>query len=83
MCLQSPFCHLLAGQVHDLEDEVAQRQAVAVAHQPVELAAVDADVGGVEHAAEDLLHVADVLADHDLGAGLRPQVRRGAREPRR
>ena len=40
--------------------------------QVVELAAVAFQVGRVEHGAEDLLHVADMLADADLGAGLEP-----------
>jgi hypothetical protein len=49
--------------------ERAERELVAVAEQPVELAAVALELGaGVEHLAEGLLHHDDVVADAELAA---------------
>ena len=49
---------------------------LAVAEQAVEVAAIRLQVGGVEDRPEDALHLLDVLADADLGAGLRLDVGR-------
>jgi len=50
--------------------DVSKLEALAVLEQMVELAAVAYDIGRVEHGPEDLLYLADMLADPDLGAGL-------------
>jgi hypothetical protein len=42
----------------------------------IEVAAVGFQVGGVEDRSENALHILDVLADADLGAGLRLHIRR-------
>ena len=55
---------------HDLAHQFADLEAFAVGEQLIEVAAVSLQVVGGEHRPENLLHVLDVLADTDLGAGL-------------
>ena len=62
--------------MEDLDFEISELEAFAIGEEVVELAAVALHVGGVEHRAEDLLHVADMLADADLGAGLELHIGR-------
>ena len=58
-------------RVQNLDVEFADLEALAVAEQMIEVAAVGLQVGRVEDGAEDALHVIDVLANADLRAGLR------------
>ena len=51
-------------------------EPLAVLEQAIEVAAVRPQVGGVEHRPENALHLLDVLADADPGAGLRLHVGR-------
>ena len=62
--------------MEDLDIEISKLEAFAIGKEVVELAAVALQVGGVEHRAEDFLHVADILADADLGAGLELNIGR-------
>jgi hypothetical protein len=66
----------VAGQMHHLELEAAEREALAVPEQPVEVGAFRFQVSGVEDRPEDALHLLDVLADADRRAGLRFDVGR-------
>jgi hypothetical protein len=50
--------------------ELADLEALTVLEQMIEVAAVGFQIGGVEDRAENALHILDVLADADLGAGL-------------
>ena len=59
----------VSGRIDHLALHRADREALAVLEQVVELAAVAADVGGVKDGAKDLLHLANMLADANLGAG--------------
>ena len=74
--LVGDVCRRVARRMKDLDVEISKLEALAVGKEVVELAAVALHVGGVEHRAEDLLHVADMLADADLGAGLELDVGR-------
>ena len=62
--------------VHDLDLERAERETLTIGKQVVELAAVAAQIGRVEYGPKDLLHVADMLADADLGPGLELDIGR-------
>ena len=53
-----------------LDLELADLEPLAILEQAIEVAAVGLQIGGVEHRPEDALHLLDVLADADLGAGL-------------
>ena len=64
------------GRVEDLDLELADLEALAILEQMIEVAAVRLQIGGVEDRPEDALHVLDVFADADLGAGLRLDVGR-------
>ena len=66
----------MSWRVEDLDGEISKLEAFAAGKEMVELAAVAFQVGRVEHRAEDLLHVADVLANTDLGAGLELDIGR-------
>ena len=66
----------MARRIQHLDGEIADGERLAVHEQPVEIAAVGLQVGGVEDRAEDLLDLLDVLADADLRAGLRLHVGR-------
>ena len=60
----------MAGRVEHLRLELADVEALAVLEQVIEVAAVGLQIGGVEDRPENALHILDVLADADLGAGL-------------
>lgn len=62
--------------MHRLGLDVPEREELSVLEEMVELAAVAFHVGRVEHGAEDLLHLADLLADPDTSAGLELDVSR-------
>jgi len=66
----------MSGRVNHLGLEVADLEAFPVLEQVIELRAVAGDVGGVEYRAKNALHVANVLADADLRAGLELDVGR-------
>jgi hypothetical protein len=67
----------VAGHVQHLDGQLAEGKRLAVAEQPVEVAAVGLHVLRIEDRAEDALHVADVLADADARAGARLDEGRG------
>jgi len=55
--------------VQNLDLERAKRDALAIHEQPVEVASVGSEVGRIKDRAEDLLDLANVLADANLRAG--------------
>ena len=55
----------MTGRVHDLDLQVAQRQAVAVADQPIKITAVGCNIVGFEQCSEYRLHLYDVAADNN------------------
>ena len=66
----------MARRVDHLAVDRADLEALAVLEQMIEFRAVARDVHRVEHGPEDPLHVLDVLADRDRGAGFQFDVRR-------
>ena len=50
--------------------ELADLEALTVLEQMIEVAAVGFQISGVEDRAKNALHILDVLADTDPGAGL-------------
>jgi hypothetical protein len=58
-------------RIDHLHIEFADLEALAVPEEMVEITAVRLQIGGVEDRPEDALHVLDVLADTDPGAGSR------------
>ena len=69
----------VARRVEHRGVDAADLEGLAVDEEVVELAAVAGNVGGVEHRPEDLLDLADMLADTDLRAGLQLDIG-GARQ---
>jgi hypothetical protein len=57
--------------MHDLDVEITDPEDFSIAKQSVEIRSVYPEIVEREHRAEDLLHVADMLADPDHGVGLR------------
>ena len=66
----------MTGRVEHLGIKRADLEPLAVLEQMVEVAAIGFQIGGVEDRPENALHIFDVLADADLGAGLRLHIGR-------
>ena len=66
----------MAGCMDHLAVQRADLEALAVLEQMIELGAVARHVDRIEHRAENALHVANMFADRDLGAGLELDVGR-------
>ena len=59
----------MTGRVHHLDGKLTDAERLAIGKQVVEVTAIRAQIFGVEHRAENPLHVLDVLADPDPGTG--------------
>ena len=65
----------MSGNVDYLHLEIADSKPLAIGEKVVEVGPVGPEIVGVENRTENLLHVADVLADRDSRARFRPEER--------